>query len=225
MATGFEFKAFEDLYEGETSDGKILRCNKDDFASIAEECELAEIALTPDTAIAQGWTGFYIFNPKWGGQREGAGRPKAEDKGQEWQQGYQAGYKSGIRKNEKLFTTDYVERVQDLQDRSRQFCASTAEGATEEETKALRLAETRQKAEDLVWHIQLETGYKLEDLQRLFAPTTKHYPELSEYQPDEVMLREVTRYCETIQGFPPTTLTDQAKLRSDLDAFWQKFSQ
>lgn len=58
--TRWTFILAERSYEYAGADGSIVRCNADDFESIAKECEEAGITLSPSQALAEGWAGFYV---------------------------------------------------------------------------------------------------------------------------------------------------------------------
>lgn len=54
------YNAFEYTFWIENQKGERVCCNQDDFHTAAEQCEEAGIELTPERAMEEGWTGFYI---------------------------------------------------------------------------------------------------------------------------------------------------------------------
>lgn len=113
-SSAWQYLPFEDYYQATLSDGRTVRCKAEAFAEAAEECEEAGVELTPENALAHGWSDFYVVDeelaeevkqPTWGGARLGAGRKegsiKVAEKSANYQAGYQAGYKAALRKSEK----------------------------------------------------------------------------------------------------------------------------
>ena len=83
VASNWQYFPFDGYFQAQTADGKIVRCDSDNFADHAAECEEAGIDLTPERALEEEWVGFYAVDQEvekevrsWGGKREGAGRPK-----------------------------------------------------------------------------------------------------------------------------------------------------
>lgn len=100
-SSAWQYLPFDGYYQAETQDGRIVRCNRDNFDEIAAECKEAGIELTPERALEEGWPGFYVLK-QHGGARPGAGRKpdsaKAHTREPLYQEGYNAGYQAGLRK-------------------------------------------------------------------------------------------------------------------------------